>query len=357
MSARGDAASRDARTASGGAAPAVPRGPRRVAIRVALALVVLVALALTLRRIEWSAVLAALASARPGPLALAALLVVLPLGARSARAHALLRRVGHGGIPFGRVAAVTVFGFSMSSLTPGGSGDLLRVAALRPYGVAPGTAAALVVYERALDVVAMAALLGVALAIDGLAPAHAALAIGAGASALALAGVALVRARGAIDALGARLPAAARRLLPPAPVARVLLAPAVLARAFGATCVVFATEALRPWLVLEALGLDTGFLGAWAIFTLAWLAGLASLLPLGVGSWETAAVWAFAWYGVDASRGAAGAALLRAGVTLPAIVAGLLAMLVLRRAVGPRAHGDAAAPPDAAAPDAEPPRG
>ena len=54
--------------------------------------------------------------------------------------------------------------------------------------------------------------------------------------------------------------------------------------------VVFVTEALRPWLVLVALGLNTGFFAAWAIFTLAWLAGLASMLPLGVGSWEAAAL-------------------------------------------------------------------
>ena len=75
---------------------------------------------------------------------------------------------------------------------------------------------------------------------------------------------------------------------------------------------------------------DVGFFGAWAIFTLAWLAGFASMLPLGVGSWETAAVWAFQLYGVDASTGAAGAVLLRTVVTLPALVLGLVSLRWLR---------------------------
>lgn len=318
------------------AAAARPPRARSIA-RAALALLVLAALAFTLRKIEWSAVGAALAQARLLPLALATGLVAAPLGLRSLRAHALLRAVGHGGVPFGRAAAVTIFGFSMSSLTPGGSGDLLRVGALAPYGVAPATAAALVVYERALDVVVMASLLVVALAVDWLAPAQATLVVALLAFALALTGVAAARSRRALSALAARLPAPIARLAPHDAVARVLLAPRVLARAFATTALVFASEALRPWLVLEALGLELGPLAAYSIFTLAWLAGLASMLPLGVGSWETAAVWAFALYGVDASRGAAGAALLRAGVTLPAIVAGVLAMFALRR--GPGARG------------------
>jgi uncharacterized protein (TIRG00374 family) len=89
-------------------------------------------------------------------------------------------------------------------------------------------------------------------------------------------------------------------------------------------------EALRPWLVVRAIGLDVGLLGAWAIFTLAFLAGLVTLLPLGVGSWETAAVWAFSLYGFDATEGAAATVLLRAGVTLPALLMGAVAFVGLR---------------------------
>ena len=81
----------------------------------------------------------------------------------------------------------------------------------------------------------------------------------------------------------------------------------------------------------RALGFDMGLLEAWSVFTLAWLAGLLSLLPLGVGSWETAAVWAFGLYGVPASPAAAGAVLLRVAVTLPALAAGALSLVVLRR--------------------------
>ena len=300
--------------------------------RLGIALVVAAIFLWTFGRLDWPAVWHSLASARPAPLLLAAVLVVFPLAARSARAAALLARLGHADIPRGRVAAVTVFGFSLSSLTPGGSGDLLRVAALRPWGVAPAVSTSLVVYERILDVVVMALLLAIALAVGWLPWAQAAAVLALGGAAIVAAALALFIWRPSPAVWIERAPASVRRLLPPPETAAVLFEPHVLGRAFAWTWVVFLTEALRPWLVIAALDIDVGFFAAWAIFTLAWLAGLASMLPLGVGSWETAAVWAFQLYGVDASTGAAGALLLRVGVTLPALVLGLVSLRWLRGA-------------------------
>lgn len=305
--------------------------------RLGIALVVLAVVVWTLGRLDWSAVALQLASARLAPLVGAAVLVVLPLGLRSLRAQTLLARVGHGDIPAGRVAAVTVFGFSLSSLTPGGSGDLLRVAALRPYGVAASLSATIVVYERGLDLVVMVALLGVALAVSWLPTGvMAAVLSAAGACALALA-VGYARWSPAAERWIERAPARWQRWLPEPAAARPLFEPRVLGRALATTVLVFASEALRPWLVIVALGIDAGFFEAWAIFTLAWGAGLASLLPLGIGSWEAAAVWAFALYGIDPSTGAAGALLLRVAVTLPALLLGLVSFAWLRGAVGARA--------------------
>lgn len=304
--------------------------------RVGIALAVVVAFGWTLARLDLAAVGSQLASARPGPLVLAALLVVLPLTLRSMRARALLSRVGHGDIPPVRVAAITVFGFSLSSLTPAGSGDLLRVAALRPYGVAPSLSAAVVVYERVLDLVVLVALLAVAL-VWTLLPAGQAAAVGVAATVFALLGaVGYAVWRPSPERWIARAPARLQRLLPDPRDAGPLFEPRVLGRALATTGFVFATEALRPWLVIGALDLDVGFLAAWAIFTLSWLAGLASLLPLGVGSWEAACVWAFALYGVEPNAGAAGAVLLRAGVTLPALVLGLVSLGWLRKSVEER---------------------
>ena len=302
-----------------------------------MALVVLAVVVWTVGRLDWHAVAQQLAAARLAPLVGAAALVVLPLGLRSLRARMLLASVGHADIPAARVAAVTVFGFSLSSLTPGGSGDLLRVAALRPYGVAPSLSAAVVVYERGLDLLVMVALLGVALAVSWL-PTAAMLAVlsVSAVGALALA-VGYVRWRPAAEHWIERAPARLQRWLPEPAAARPLLEPRVLGRALATTVLVFAGEALRPWLVIVALGIEAGFFEAWAIFTLAWAAGLASLLPLGIGSWEAAAVWAFALYGIDPSTGAAGALLLRVAVTLPALLLGLVSCVWVRGAVGARA--------------------
>jgi len=309
--------------------------------RVAILAVVAAALAWTAQRIDWLAVEDEVWRARALPLLGAAALVVLPLAARSLRAARLLRRCGFHDIPLRRVAAVTVFGFSMSSLTPGGSGDLLRVAALRPYGVDAATAASIVVYERVLDVLAMALLLVVALAWTLLPVALAASVCALLGALVALLGLGFARWQPDPAALARHMPGFVRRRLPSGEVGRELLAPATLAQAGGWTALVFMSEALRPWLVLDSLDLGVGLLGAWAIFTLAWLAGLVSMLPMGVGSWETAAVWAFGLYGIYPSRGAAGALLLRAGVTLPALVAGLVSMGALRHAlVGGRARVD-----------------
>jgi Mg2+-importing ATPase len=294
---------------------------------------VVTAVAWTLTRLDWTVFAAQLRSARPAPLLGAAALVVLPLGLRSARAQMLLARVGHPDLPPRRVAAVTVFGFSLSSLTPGGSGDLLRVAALRPYGVAPSLSAALVVFERVLDVLVMAVLLGVALAVSWLPPRAAAASIGGGVLAAIALGLLFTARPPSLDRWIAHAPERVRGWLPDPASAAPLLEPGVLGRALAITGMVFVTEALRPWLVMVSLGLDAGPFEAWAIFTLAWGAGLLSMLPLGVGSWEAAAVWAFALYGIDPSTGAAGAVLLRAGVTLPALIAGGLSFLWLRGAV------------------------
>jgi Mg2+-importing ATPase len=310
-------------------------------LRLGIAAGVIAALAYTLGRIEWAAVGRVIASARPQPLLFAALGVVMPLGARSLRAGYLLRRTGYRQVPPLRIAAVTVYGFSLSSLTPGGSGDLLRVAALRPYGVSTRTSAALVVLERLLDVGVMAALLVVALAASLGGTAQGVGAASGMAAALAVGAGLYARWRPDPQRLARALPERARRFLPDGDAARALLAPRTIVTSFGFTVLVFASEALRPWWVLQALGFDVGFFGAWSVFTLAWLAGLLSLLPLGVGSWETAAVWAFGLYGIGPSEGAAGALLLRAGVTVPALAAGVLALFVLRRSVLGESAGSA----------------
>jgi uncharacterized membrane protein YbhN (UPF0104 family) len=73
------------------------------------------------------------------------------------------------------------------------------------------------------------------------------------------------------------------------------------------------------------------------------LAGLVSLLPLGLGSWEAAVVWVLSLYGYGPSVGAAVAVLLRAGMTVPSLAAGAVALGWLRTRPRTRASDSALA--------------
>jgi uncharacterized protein (TIRG00374 family) len=234
-------------------------------------------------------------------------------------------------VPFHRLTAVTIFGFSLSSVTPGGTGDLIRVAVLEPYGVNKRDGASIVVYERLLDVSTMFAFLGASLLVTLASYQVLALSVAAGVLLLAVAAIFLIFARFFLGRLDQILPKITQRVLPDKQTAAVLLEPRTLFTSFLFTLGVFTFEALRTLLVLRSLGLEVDVFEAWVIFTLPFLAGLVSLLPLGVGSLETAAVWTFSLYGYDENVGAAGTVLLRSGITLPSLLAGILAMLFLRR--------------------------
>lgn len=257
-------------------------------------------------------------------------MVFFPIGLRCLRASAIFTRIGYVA-PFHKLAAVTIFGFSLSSVTPGGTGDLARVAALRPYGVNVRDGASIVVYERLLDVAVMFAFLGVSLLATLASYQVLAMSAAAGAVLLAIAAAMLVYARPWLARMDGALPKVARRVLPDRQTAGALLEPRILLTSLSFTLGVFAFESLRTLLVLRSLGLDVNIFEAWVIFTLPFLAGLVSLLPMGVGSWETAAVWTFALYGYDENVGAAGTVLLRTGITVPSLLTGLVAMLFLRR--------------------------
>ncbi len=303
----------------------------RTQYRILIGIAVLAALTWTLRRLDLLEVVREIQGADWVLLSAAGLLTVAPLALRTLRAAFIFHRAGYTGVPFREMGAITIFGFSLSSVTPAGAGDLLRVAALRPYGVVARDSVSIVVFERTLDVLVMLALLGIALLVT-LAPSLiASVAILAFACISGLLMLLWWRRPPSPGSLERFLPAFASRLLPGARTTEALLAPSTLFASLLLTALVFGFEALRPWLVIRALGLDVGIFAAWAIFTLALLSGLATLLPLGLGSWETAGVWAFSLYGFDMNTGAAGVVLLRAGVTLPTLLAGFVSLILLRR--------------------------
>lgn len=305
--------------------------------------VVAVAIALTIRRLDLPEVGRLLGDVDWRPLAGAAALVVAPLTLRSLRAIYVFRRAGHGHVPPASLAAITVMGFSLSSVTPGGAGDLLRAAPLARYGVPVRDSAAIVIYERAIDLAAVLLLAGVALLVT-LAPASLALGVllVIAAVAVVVAGVlrrwmpAAIRLYDLLSAMGAPM-------LPGPAVAAALVRPRTLVAMAAFTVPVFALEALRAWLVVRALGLDLNLAEAWVVLAISSLAGLLTLLPLGVGSWDAAAVWSFGLYGFDTNAGAAGALLLRAGITLPSLAAGALAWTVTARLRAPLARPGRAA--------------
>jgi uncharacterized membrane protein YbhN (UPF0104 family) len=310
--------------------------------RTLIAIAVIVAIVLIVRRLDLPEVGRVIKGADWRPFAAAAALVVAPLALRSLRAIYVFRSAGHGHVPPSSLAAITVLGFSLSSVTPGGAGDLLRAAPLSRYGVPVRDSTAIVIYERVIDLTAVLLLLAAALLVT-LAPAPLALGV-----LLVFAAVAVVVASAlrrwlpAVAGLFNMLSAIGAPMVPGPAVAAALLRPRTLVAMVAFTLPVFALEALRGLLVVRALGLDLNLGEVWVVLAISSLAGLLTLLPLGVGSWEAAAIWIFGLYGVDANAGAAGALLLRAGITLPSLLAGALAWTVAARLRAPLAGREGA---------------
>ncbi|MBN2906097.1 MAG: flippase-like domain-containing protein [Rhodobacteraceae bacterium] len=251
---------------------------------------------------------------RLGPIQILALLGLSAVNylLRALRWHLFGRRIG---LPPGLWRDIRHFlgGFLMS-VTPGRLGELVRIRWIRrETGVSMARSAPLFLVDRAADLVAMALILGGALALsaDGIA------------GALPLAGLALAtavivtrprllaylvtrtyRTLGCCPRLFARLRAMARAL-------RQFSHSGLLAAAVGLGVVGWMAEGVAFHLLLVWLGADIGFWAATAIFIFATLAGGLTGAPGGLGGAEAAMIALLTLEGLPPETSIAATAVIR----------------------------------------------
>lgn len=330
-------------------------GPRRgVRLRSALSLALAAAVSLGLlwlsfSRLDASALLAQLATVRPGVLGASLGFVVLAIGAATARSVLLLRRFPSLR-PWGITKSLLV-AFGGNNVLPFRLGELLRVDYLaRLGGVERAPCLAVVAVERLLDVVALALVFVavVVLALPGVPDVAAVVVVGAVALAVLVA-LAVVGRRPwllgrAADGLGARLlPASVARALSRRATAfaeglyGVAGAPSA-AVVFLATLAYWAAQAMAVWTWLAACRIELGPAAALTVVVFTSLGSLIPALPSAVGTYHYAVILALSLFGV-AEGPAAAFALVSHGtatvpltlVALPVVVSALAGLLARRR--------------------------
>lgn len=312
----------------------------RMAAAVAAALLVL----WMLSRLEFREALGIARTADPRLLLAAVALMVVSLGLRVVRSLYIFRAAGWQRVPARTVALVTLAGFSLSKVTPGGSGDLLRATAFRDHDLRSLDVAAVVIYERVLDLLAMIGLLALGIFALTLGWTFAVVMI----IAAALIGLGLLRqVLRMLAAAPLSMPTGLVRLQLSldTPALRPLLQTRVGSVAATLTLANFASESLRALLVYRALGIETGIAGVLVLLLLPYTVALLSLIPLGVGSWDATVALTFERFGFPLEAGAAAAVLLRVVLTVPTLCTGLAAWLILRSNRTPAEVVAASVPP------------
>ena len=149
--------------------PAAPGSGRR---RILTAVIVLVTFSLLywiLRDTSFSDILAHLKRARPAPLLAAVILATSTFGIRAIRWRILLRRSDGGPLPWSALWHATAMGFMANNTLPLRLGEVVRsYAASRLGGVPLAAALSSIAVERALDLLTLVGLLGLALLRAGL---------------------------------------------------------------------------------------------------------------------------------------------------------------------------------------------
>ncbi len=256
------------------------------------------------------------------------------------RGQLILRRLDHP-VSFLALLPVSTLGNVAGSLTPAAAGELLRAPFFKErYDIPYADGLAAVIYERGLSMFVLAMSTGVAAAwrtLDvGLAAAVTAAGLAGALATPAAAALALRRLRPAladgddIEDGGSML----QRMR--AGLGRSLNSLLVLLRdvrgAAGielASVLVFLVMAAQTWLVVQALGLDLSLAEAWTALGVSLLAGIATFLPLGLGTLDATFAALVGTTQDGFNTGATAAVLFRAASTLPLGLAALASYLYL----------------------------
>lgn len=262
----------------------------------------------------------------------------------TARSRLLLARMGHV-VPLRILVPVSVLGNVAGALTPGGSGEVLRAAALqRSSGLRLGEAVTLVAYERVLSTYLLLLSTLACLAIAGLPVLVAAAAVLSCCVFVLLpwlCAVALLpRLPAAASIDGGGLPRTALRygLQLANEIQSLLRSPGLLVAWSALTVASFAVVAWQFQLVAASLGVPIDVVDGWIAFGGSGVASILSVLPLGLGVGDGSIAAIIHQIGdVPFQRATATAVLIRATVTLPLILLAVLSYLYLLRVAPPSA--------------------
>ncbi len=281
------------------------------------------------------------------PLAAAAAALNLPvLVLAPLRSHLVMRRLGYGVAPRVLVPA-TVLGFVAGGLTPAAAGELLRAEALRSRAGLPfASGIALVLFERLLSAYVLALSSAAVFALTRLRAELAAAVL-----VLALLAVAAPWLLGhapwpltpSADERGGWRTAVRRVAGLAAELRRLARDPLLLVSWSALTLAVFGVIALQYWLLGRAVAGGVGFGEAWLALGVSTLAGIASLIPFGLGALDGSLAAMLDRLGMTLEQGGAVAVLVRGCVTLPLALCAVVAFFYLRRLReerGPRGVAD-----------------
>jgi uncharacterized membrane protein YbhN (UPF0104 family) len=229
---------------------------------------------------------------------------------------------------------IAIVGNVAGALTPASSGEIVRGALLRSRAHVPVTdAVSLVLFERGLSVYLIVLVTGACALIIMAPPAAWPLVVGFSAPLVFVPGLALLVA----SRLIARHPrASSGAIVRPIregidSVAGLATDPLLVVRWGTLTVLMIAIASAQYWLIARSLGRGIDFNEAIVSLGASQLAGIITLLPLGLGSADATLVSLWDRFGLASEEGASGAVLVRLVVTLPLIVLAVASYLFLVR--------------------------
>lgn len=237
------------------------------------------------------------------------------------RSHFVLMRLGARIDPQLLVPAM-ILGNVAGSLTPASSGELLRTAVLRSHADLPARdGLALVLYERGISVWIMALGTGVAAGFVGLGVGMALVVAAASLPLFALPAIGPFLLRLLPETRDEATSRRARMIFRANDVAgrmRWLLEDRTLLLGWSMiTAAMFVIASAQIWLLTESVGDAVRPHEAWVAYGASQLAGIVSLLPLGLGAADGSLSGLLRRMGMTLEQGASVAILSRAALTLP----------------------------------------
>jgi uncharacterized membrane protein YbhN (UPF0104 family) len=252
----------------------------------------------------------------------------------------------HLGRPISRGLALStsLLGYVAGGLTPGGSGEVLRARALASHaGVPTSDGVTLVVYERLLSAYLLVVTTSLFVMVRSLHGAWWALPLLFGATAIGLPWLlalhVLPRLPSDASVAGNRLlQRALRCLLWLASRLRLMFADLRLMLLWSAcTLSIFALISAQFLLLVSSVGAVVGLDETWITFGTSQIAGIVSLLPLGLGVTDASLATVLHTQSLTLAQASLVALLVRATITLPLLAATMVAYAGMELSGRPRA--------------------